>query len=101
MVNQGKSDVKPSVIWKAENSRWFKGVKKIELPVEYYSQPKVWMMGDILQRVLSKLNCQLRQDGRSVILLLDNDGCPSPDMNFSNIKTGFFACKHNISASTT
>ena len=34
----GKSEVKPIVIWKAENPRCFKAVKKTDLPVEYYSQ---------------------------------------------------------------
>ena len=52
----GKSEVKPIVIWKAENPCCFKGVKKIDLLVEYYSQPKAWITGDTLQRVLSKLN---------------------------------------------
>ena len=44
------------------------------------------MTGDSLQRVLSKINLHLRQDGRSVLLLLDNAGCHSLDMNFNKIK---------------
>ena len=44
------------------------------------------MTSDILQKVLSKVNQQLGQSDRSVLLLLDNAGCHPPDMNFSNIK---------------
>ena len=85
----GKSEIKPIVIWKSNNPRCFKGVKKTDLPVEYYSQPKAWMTGYILQKVLSTVNKQLSQRGRSVLLFLDNVGCHPPHMNFSNIKIVF------------
>ena len=85
----GKSEIKPIVIWKSNNPCCFKGVKKTDLPVEYYSQPKAWMTGDILQKVLSTVNKQLNQRGRSVLLFLDNAGCHPPHMNFSNIKIVF------------
>ena len=39
------------------------------------SKKKVWMTGDILDQVLSKLNRTLRVSGRSVLLLMDNAGC--------------------------
>ena len=85
----GKSEIKPIVIWKSNNPRCFKGVKKTDLPVEYYSQPKAWMTGYILQKVLSTVNKQFSQRGRSVLLFLDNVGCHPPHMNFSNIKIVF------------
>ena len=97
----GKSEIKPIVIWKSNNPRCFKGVKKTDLPVKYFSQPKAWMTGDILQKVLSTVNKKLSQRGRSVLLFLDNAGCHPPHMNFSNIKIVFFASQHNISAPTT
>ena len=85
----GRSEGKPIVIWKSENPRCFKGVKKEDLPVEYQSQPKAWMTGDILHKVLSKANRKLRLESRSVLLLMDNAGCHPPDMFFSNIKIVF------------
>ena len=40
-----KSEVKPMEV---RGSMLYKGVKKTDLPVEYYSQPKAWMTGDII-----------------------------------------------------
>ena len=63
---------------------------------------KAWMTGDILQSAFQKLTDSIaRQDGRSVLLLLDNAGCHSHDMEFQQYQNCFFACKHNISVSTT
>ena len=63
----GKSESKPIVIWRSENPRCFKGIKKSELPVEYYSQAKAWMSGDILHKILSNIDKKLKSEGRSVI----------------------------------
>ena len=84
----GKSESKPIVIWKSENPRCFKGIKKQNLPVEYFSQKKAWMTGDILDKVLQKINAQLRRKGRSVLHLMDNAGCHPAEMvgKYSNIK---------------
>ena len=86
----GKSESKPIVIWKSANPRCFKGIKKSDLPVEYFSQPKAWMTGDILEIVLCKLNKQLRSKDRYV-LFMDNAGCHPPNITekFSNIKVVF------------
>ena len=103
----GKSETKPIIIWKSENPRCFKGIKKSELPVDYprcfkgikkselpvdyYSQPKAWMSGDILHKVLLKIDKQLKSKGRSVILFMDNAGCHPPDIKekYNNIKIIF------------
>ena len=45
-ANGGKEDA--IIIWK---SRCFKGIDKSKL---YFSQPKGWMTGEILDRTLSK-----------------------------------------------
>ena len=55
-----------------ENPRCFKGMDKTKLPVQYFSQPKGWMAGDILDKILSKWNRKLRSTCRSVVLLMDN-----------------------------
>ena len=84
----GKSESKPIVLWRSENPRCFKGIKKSELPVEYYSQAKAWMSGDILHKILSNIDKKLKSEGRSVILFMDNAGCHPPDLKekYSNIK---------------
>lgn len=76
------------VIWKSESPRCFKGVDRSKLPVQYYSQSKGWMMGEILEKVLSKFNRQLRSKGRSIALLKDNAECHPPKLKdkYSNIK---------------
>ena len=77
--------------WKSENPRCFKGIDKTELPVQYFSQPKGWMTGEILDRVLSKWDQKLRSTGRSVVLLMDNAGCHPPELKeaYTNIKIIF------------
>ena len=52
----GESEYLPIVIWKSNNPCCFKGVKKENLPVLYYSQPKCWMSGEILNDILQSLN---------------------------------------------
>ena len=87
----GESESLPIVIWKSENPRCFKGVKKSQLPVCYYSQKKSWMTADILKDILSKINGRLVRDQRFILLLMDNAGCHPPDMaeKFSNIRVVF------------
>ena len=55
----GGKEGKPIVIWKSENPRCFKRFDKSLLPVEYYSQSKSWMTGEILESVLAKINRRL------------------------------------------
>ena len=57
-TNGEKED--PILIWKSENPKCFRGIDKTKLPVQYFSQPKGWMTGEILDRVLSKWNRKLR-----------------------------------------
>ena len=64
------------VIWKSENSR-----NRVSIvTAQYFSQPKGWMTGEILDTVLSKLNQQLRSKGRSIAYLMDNAGCHPPEI---------------------
>ena len=87
----GQSESQPVVIWKSMNPRCFKGVRKEDLPVRYYSQPKSWMTGDILHDTLGSVNHKLRTKARSIILLMDNAGCHPSDLQgkYSNIRVLF------------
>ena len=76
------------VIWKSESPRCFKGVDRSKLPVQYFSQSKGWMTGEILDKVLSEFNWQLRSKSCSIALLMNNAGCHPPELKdrYSNIK---------------
>ena len=49
------------------------------------------MTGDIMEAILSKLNCKLSSTNRSILLLMDNAGCHPEylEKKFSNIKICF------------
>ena len=55
----GESECPAVVIWKSENPRCFKGIKKSELPVSYFSQKKSWMDSEILNEILGRINRKL------------------------------------------
>ena len=90
---EGVSECPPSVIWRSENPRWFKRIKKANLPVWYYSQKKSWMDDELLHTILGKINNELiaRHNNRKILLLLDNTGCHPSNIveKYSNIKVVF------------
>ena len=80
------------IIWKSAKPRCFKSIDISSLPVQYYSQTKAWMTGDILETVLSKLNRRLSTQHRKIALLMDNAGCHPENClkdRFSNIRVIF------------
>ena len=72
IVNADGEKELPIVVWKSEKPRCF---KVSTLPVHYYNQSKAWMNGEILDKVLTKLNQKFSFQQRNVALLLDNAGC--------------------------
>lgn len=99
IIASGKKE-KPVFIWKSETPRCLRKFDKSALPVDYYSQKKACMTGDILVDVLMKLNRCLIRTNWSILLLTDIAGC-HPDSivcKFSNIKVCFL---HHLQASTT
>ena len=64
------------VIRKSENLRCFKGIDKASLLVQYFSQRKAWMTGEILGKMLTAFNHHAPPRANpSIILLMDNAGC--------------------------
>jgi len=84
----GESEGKPIVIWK---SRCFTSVDRKGLPVQYFSQSKAWMSGEIVDTTLKKINLQLKHNGKSVLLLMNNASCHPPELKakYSNVKIFF------------
>ena len=54
-VNADGGKESPVVIRNSEKPWCFKGVDKTKLPVTYFNQPKSWMTGDILDKILTNL----------------------------------------------
>ena len=81
-------------IWKERETNCNLEVRrfdKAQLPVDYYSQKKAWMNGEIMESILTKLNHRLSSSSRSILLFMDNAGCHPEDLKtkFSNIKVCF------------
>ena len=77
----------PPIVMKSEKPQWFKGVDKTRLPVTYCSQPKSCVTGDILDKILTKLNHCLTTRHQSILLLMDNAGCHPPEYIWRNTAT--------------
>ena len=85
--------VKKSLIWKSKKPRCFKRVDVKHLPVLYFNQPKAWMTSDIMHSILTKLNAQMKAQGRNILLFIDGAGCHPSDLTlpgrYSNIRIVF------------
>lgn len=91
-TNANGDKEEPVVIWRSLNPRCFKNLPgKRPLHVKYFSNPKSWMNSEIMKELLNKLNRKMRNQGRHIILFLDNAGCHPSDVkdSYSNIKMVF------------
>jgi hypothetical protein len=80
--------LKPLVIGKSAKPRFFKNLDLKKLPVEWTSNSKAWMTGNIFENWLKQLNKNLAKKERKILLLLDN--CTShPKLELSHIKLLF------------
>ena len=81
--------VKPLVIWRYANPHCFKGIKKNQLSVEYYSNKNAWMTSGVFETWLKKLNRKMASEKRKILLFLHN-ASSHPTVEYSNEKLQFF-----------
>jgi hypothetical protein len=80
--------LQPLVIGHAARPRCFAGRDLATLPVIYRNNKKAWMTASIFKEWLERLNSKMRNEGRSILLLLDN--CAAhPNVDLSNVKLLF------------
>ena len=69
----GSDKMQLLVIGKFQNPRCFKNVKS--LPVQYFANRKAWMVSEIFEEWLRKLDRKFSREHRKVLMLVDN--CPA------------------------
>ena len=69
----GSDKMQLLVIGKFQNPRCFKNVKS--LPVQYFANRKAWMVSEIFEGWLRKLDRKFHREQRRVLMLVDN--CPA------------------------
>lgn len=77
----------PIIIGKSKNPRCFARKK---LPITYKSNSSAWMTTSIFLEWLEKLNLQMKNQPRKILLLLDNATVHPVDLEFTNIKLLYF-----------
>lgn len=84
------SDKRPLlVIGRSKKPRCFKGSRR--LPVEYTANLKAWMTRGIFTRWLEAFDADMRKQGRSVCLYLDNCSAHHvEDISLTNVRIIFF-----------
>ena len=60
--------VKPLVIWKYANSHCFKGIKKDQLSVEYYSNQNAWMTSGLFETWLKNLDHKIAFKKKDIVI---------------------------------
>ena len=92
-VNASGGKEEPVVIGRSAKPRCFKHLKDNTrlYKCHYFSNKKAWMRTEVMVNILTKLNRRVRNEGRSIILFLDNAPCHPPELKdqFSHIKIIF------------
>jgi hypothetical protein len=78
--------IQPPVIGKSEKPRCFKGVKVGSLGIQWSSNRKAWMNSELFIRWCDKLNANMRNQDRTILLILDNAPCHPRQHKFSNLE---------------
>ncbi|XP_050546377.1 tigger transposable element-derived protein 6-like [Daktulosphaira vitifoliae] len=82
----GSEKIKPLIIGKSTKPRCFKEVKS--LPLDYESNKKAWMTGDLFKNWLIKFYQKKRLKQRNVLLFIDN--CTAHcNINLKSVKVEF------------
>ena len=89
-VSKAGEKLRPLVIGKFKKPRCFKNVDMDALPVKYVSTKTAWMNRDIFSAWLRSLNSKMCQEGRKILLLLDNFVGHVVDLELSNVRIFFF-----------
>ena len=92
LANAAGDKETPVVVWTADQPKCFRGLDRTHLPVKYCHQSKAWMSAGILHSYLTAFNQKMREQKRSVVVLLSNAGSHLPGVvqgHYSNIKIVF------------
>lgn len=81
--------LRPFVIGKSLKPRCFKNIKLKDLPVTYAANKKAWMLSKLFESWVASLNEDMKEQDRSILLIVDN--CPAhPKMHgLSNVTLKF------------
>ena len=74
VATNGSKVCNPIVVWRSKKPRCFKKLKNIYRPhgVHYFASAKAWMITEIMQEVLKKLDKKMIAGDRNILLFLDN-----------------------------
>src|SRR6185312_5391277 len=88
----GTEKLLPLLIYKYKNPRCMKNINKDTLPVHYYWNSSAWMQSSIFKHWLNKLNSDMHNKQRKILLLVDNATSHQfgEDSSFSNITVHYF-----------
>lgn len=78
----------------ARRPRCFGSISTAELGVDYTSAPKGWMTAELFGAWLQHFDAQMREDGRSVLPLLDNALAHRVETDLTNVTIHFYPQHH-------
>jgi hypothetical protein len=87
----GTEKLKPLLIHKYQNPKAIRNIDKNTLKVKYYWNIKAWMQTSIFHDYLKNLNNEMKNQNRTILLLLDNapTHSVSESINLTNVKVHF------------